>query len=98
MEQKLCWEYEDNGVRNKTLWLEQYLNNIKPYLKDIINDLKKSLILIKFNLHSKRDNIEIMMIDKADDVIEELFQSLLCRYQIGLETSMKGSEFVFDCV
>ena len=50
------------------------------------------------DMHSKSDNIEIMMNDKADEVIEELFKSLLSRYQIGLETSMKGGEFVFDCV
>ena len=47
-------------------------------------------------MHSKSDNIEII-INKADEIIE-LFQSLLSRYQIGLETSMKGSDFVFDCV
>ena len=35
---------------------------------------------------------------KADEVIEEIFQSLLSRYHIGLETSMKGSDFIFDCV
>ena len=46
----------------------------------------------------KSDNIKIMINDKADEVIKELFQSLLSRYQIGLETSMKGSEFVIDCV
>ena len=28
-------------------------------------------------VHSKCDNIEIMISDKADEVIEELFQSLL---------------------
>ena len=39
-----------------------------------------------------------MINDEADEVIDELFQSLICIYQIGLETSMKGSEFVFDCV
>ena len=49
-------------------------------------------------MHSKSDNIEIMINYKADEVIEELFQSLLSRYQIGLETSMKGSDLVFDCV
>ena len=38
-------------------------------------------------MHSKSDNIEIMINDKADEVIEELFQSLLSRYQIELETS-----------
>ena len=39
-----------------------------------------------------------MINDKADEVIEEPFRSPLSIYQIGLETSMKGSEFVFDCV
>ena len=36
--------------------------------------------------------------DKPEKVIEQLFQSLLSRYQIGFETSMRGSEFVFDYV
>ena len=39
-----------------------------------------------------------MIYDKADEVIKELFESLLHRYQIGLKTSMKGSDFIFDCV
>ena len=30
------------GNRNKTLTVEEYLNKIRPYLKDIINNLKKS--------------------------------------------------------
>ena len=47
--------------------------------------------------HSKKDNIEIMINDEADEVIKELFDSLKNRYQNNLE-SMKGSEFVFDYV
>ena len=35
-------EYKSNGNRNKTLSVEEYLNKISPYLKDIINNLKKS--------------------------------------------------------
>ena len=35
---------------------------------------------------------------KAVEVIEELFPSLLSRYQIGSERSMKGSDFILDCV
>ena len=50
------------------------------------------------SVHSRSDNTEIMINDKVDEVIEELFQSLLNRYQIGLETSMRGSNFIFDCV
>ena len=48
-------------------------------------------------MHSKSDNIEIMINDEADEVIKELFDSLKNRYQNNLE-SMKGSEFFFDCV
>ena len=35
-------EYESNGETNKTLSAEEYLNKIRPYLKNIINNLKKS--------------------------------------------------------
>ena len=48
-------------------------------------------------MHSKSDNIEIMINDEADKVIKELFDSLKNRYQYNLE-SMKCSEFIFDCV
>ena len=48
-------------------------------------------------MHSKRDNIEIKLNDKADE-ITELFQLLLSRYQIGLEAPRKGSDFVFNYV
>ena len=43
-------------------------------------------------MHSRSDNIEIMINDKV------IFYSLLCRYRIGLETSMKSNNFVLDCV
>ena len=33
---------------------------------------------------------------KVQEVIEELFESLLNKYQIGLETSMRGGDFIFD--
>ena len=46
-------------------------------------------------MHSKTDNIEIMISDQADEVIKELFDSLKDRYQNNLE-SMKGSELVLD--
>ena len=28
-------EFESNGDRNKTLWVEEYLNKTRPYLKDM---------------------------------------------------------------
>ena len=48
-------------------------------------------------MHSKSDNIEIMINDEVDEVIKELFDSLKNRYQNNVE-SMKGSELVFDYV
>ena len=48
-------------------------------------------------MHSKSDDIEIMINDEAEEVIEKLFESLKNRYQNNLE-SMRGSEFVFDYV
>ena len=39
-----------------------------------------------------------MTYDKADEVIEECFESVLKRYQFGLETLMNGSDFILDCV
>ena len=48
-------------------------------------------------MHSKSDNIKIMVNDQAEEVIKELFDTLKDKYQNNLE-SMKGSEFVFDYV
>ena len=47
-------------------------------------------------MHSISDNIEIMINDKADEVIEELLESLQNRYQNNLEKLMKDSEFVIN--
>ena len=38
-----------------------------------------------------------MINDHAGEVTEELFESLFNRYQIGQETSIRGSDFIFDC-
>ena len=49
-------------------------------------------------MRSKSDNIEIMMGRETNEVIEELFETLLQQYQKNLEESMRGSEFFFDSV
>ena len=48
-------------------------------------------------MHSKSDNVEIMINDKADEVIKELSDSLKNRYQNNLGL-MNVSEYVFDYV
>ena len=35
-------EYKCNGDKNKVLSVEEHLNKIRPYLKGILNNLKKS--------------------------------------------------------
>ena len=39
------------------------------------------------NLRTKSNNIEIMIDNETDEIIEELFESLLQKYQEGLEES-----------
>ena len=74
-------------------------------MRDIIINLQKSdtweiqlTIDEQRVMHSKSDNIEFMSYDNANEVVNELFQSLLSKYQIGLETSMRGNDFIFDLV
>ena len=49
-------------------------------------------------MYSKSDNIKFMVGNETDKIIEDLFDSFLQRYHKNLEESMRGSEFVFDCV
>ena len=39
-----------------------------------------------------------MMSSERDEIIEEIFESLLQNFKKDLEESMKGSEFIFDSV
>ena len=47
-------------------------------------------------MHSKINNVEIMIGSETDEIIVDLFESFLQKYQEGLEESMRGSEFVYD--
>ena len=47
-------------------------------------------------MHTKSDNKEIMIGRDANEVIKELFKSILQRYQEGLQEKMRGSDFEFD--
>ena len=49
-------------------------------------------------MHSKSDKIEFMLYDNTNEVVNELFEPLLSRYEFGLETSMRGSDFIFDSI
>ena len=47
-------------------------------------------------LHSKSDNIKIMINGEADEAREEPFKSLLNRHQNNLGKLIKSSNFVFN--
>ena len=60
-------DYESNSDRSKTLSVEEYLNKIRTYLKDIMNNPKKSnswkiQLAIEINLISSiNDDEECVM-------------------------------------
>ena len=39
-----------------------------------------------------------MIYDNTNEVVDKLFESLLSRYQIGLETLMRRNDFTFDSI
>ena len=49
-------------------------------------------------MYTRSDNIEIMFGGDNDDIIEQLFEPLLKKYEENLQNKMRGSEFEFDGV
>ena len=49
-------------------------------------------------MYTKSNNVETMMGSETDEIIEDLFESFLQKYQEGLEESIRGSEIVYDSV
>ena len=50
------------------------------------------------DMYSESDNFQIMRGSNTNEIIRHLFNSILRRYQGGLQESIRGSEFVFDYV
>ena len=49
-------------------------------------------------MYTRSDNVEIMFGDDNDDIIEQLFESLLRKNEENLQNKMRGSDFEFDGV
>ena len=47
-------------------------------------------------MYTRSNNIEVMFGDNNDDIIEQLFESLLKKYEENLQNKMRGSEFQFE--
>ena len=91
------------------LSLDEYFNEIKLYLVDKIIDLhssdtwKNQLAIAKGTeehviMYSMSNNVKFTFYNDVNEVANELFESLLLRYQDNLETPMRGSEFIFESV
>ena len=65
-----------------------------------INFISSRNFIENRDMYSKSDNIKIMMGGRGNtnEIIKNLFDSLLKRYQARLQVSMRGKEFVFDYV
>ena len=68
-------EYESNSDRNKNVSVKEYLNVIKPYLKDMIIDLQisdtwKIQLTIAINFISSKDVDEQCVIHSKSENIE----------------------------
>ena len=125
-------QYESKGDKGKNLSIKKYLNIIKPYLIDIINE-HKTYGLVRYHsgnktwleetssewkiqltmainfisskgfdetrtMHTKSNNVEIMIDSKTDEIMQDLFESFLQKYKEGSEESVRGGGIVYDSV
>ena len=102
--------YLSNLINNhKTHGLVRYHSGNKSWLEETSSEWKIQLTMaINFisskdsdetrTMHTKSNNVEIMIGSETDEIIGDLFAPFLQKYQEGLEESMRGSEFVYDSV
>ena len=79
-------------------WLEETYSEWKIQLTMAINFISSKDSDENRTMHTKSNNVEIMIGSEIDEIIEVLFEFFLQKYQEGLDESMRGSEFVYDSV
>ena len=79
-------DYKSKGEWKVQLTAEINFTSLKP-------DSDETRIM-----HTRSDNVEIMIVSDKNEVIKELFKSFLQRYQEGLQEKMRGSDFAFEGV
>ena len=94
---------------HKTHSLVRYHSGNKSWLEETSSEWKIQLTMAidltsskdsdgTRTMHTKINNAEIMIGSETNEIIEDLFESFLQKYQERLEKSMSGSEFVYDSV
>ena len=123
-------QYKSRGYRYENLSPKEYLDIIRPYLRNLINDHKASMkltdkannsdtergewrtqLVIQNNCISSKKfeetrfiylaskPIEIFVGNDTDDINEELFETILQRFQEAREIwNESGSEFIHESI
>ena len=73
-------------------------NLIRGKLTIAINFISSKDVDEERVMHSRSNDMESIPCDNINEVVDKLFESLLSRYQVCLETSMRRSNFIFDPV
>ena len=84
-------------LSNKT-WVEETPSEWKIQLKMAINFISSKDSDETRTMHTKSNNVEIMIGSETDEIIKDLFESFLQKYQDGLEESMRGSDLVYGSI
>ena len=98
MENSINSFFTEVSITNQ--WTDFYVigASIIKQLTLVINFMSSKDTDKKRVMHLKRSNIEVIIKNKADEVMQEVFESRLFKYQTGLEESMEDSNFVLDYV
>ena len=79
-------------------WLEKTSSEWKIQLTMAINFISSKDSNETRTMHKKSNNVETMIGSKTDEIIKNLLESFLQKYEEGLEESMRGSEVIYDRV
>ena len=80
---ELLEEYKQKGEWKVQLTIEVNFISLKPGSDETCI------------MYTRSDNIEIMFGDDNDDIIEQLFESLLKKYEENLQNKMRGFNFLY---
>ena len=70
----------------------------KTQLIIAINVISSKYVEEEHVMPSKSDNIKFLSHKNANEVVDELLEPLPSRYRSNLDTSMRGSDFIFNSV
>ena len=79
-------------------WIEKTSSEWRIQLTMAINFISSNDSDETRTMHTRSNNVEVMVGSETKEIIMKLFESFLQKYQEKLEESMRGSQFVYDSV